>query len=140
ERPIRFGKIGAVAPILAGAEEEDLDTGESALLIDGEHVGLLDAVRIDPLMRLNRGKRGEAVAVNRRALEVERDRSLFHLIGKLVLDLLASPGQKVVRFAHQTRIIGKVDFLGAWSRTALDLIKKTRSRAAFKKWIAAGGE
>src|ERR1700758_1829164 len=64
ERTIGLGKGGAGAPILAGAEEETLDAGESTLLIGGKHVGLLDAARIDALMRLNRGKRGEAIAVD----------------------------------------------------------------------------
>jgi len=54
DRAIGFGKIGAVAPVLSGAEEEDLDAGKSALLMHGKNVGLFDAARIDALMRLDR--------------------------------------------------------------------------------------
>src|SRR5690242_17768434 len=140
ERAVRFGKIGAIAPVLAGAEEEHLDTGESALLIQREYIGFLDAARINALMRLDRRERGKAVAVDRSALEIERHRRLLHLVSELAFDLLAASGQKLVGLTHQRRIIGKVDFFGARSRAAFDLIKQAWTRAAFKKWIAAGAQ
>ena len=43
ERAIRFGKIRAIAPVLAGTEEEDFDAAEPARLMHGEHVGILHA-------------------------------------------------------------------------------------------------
>src|ERR1700742_895030 len=46
ERAVGLGKIGAVAPVLAGAEEENLNAAKSALLMDREHIGLLRAARI----------------------------------------------------------------------------------------------
>ena len=103
----------------------------------GEHVRLLDAARIDALMRLDRRQRGQTVAVDRGALEVERGGGLFHFLGKLVLDRLAAAGQKPVRFAHQHRIIAKIDLLGAWRRTAFDLIEQARPRPALEERIAA---
>src|ERR1700688_915705 len=51
---IGLGKITAIAPVLPGAEEEYLDAGKAALLMDGEDIGLLDAARVDALMRLDR--------------------------------------------------------------------------------------
>jgi hypothetical protein len=44
--------------------------------MDGEHVGLFDGARIDALLRLDRGQRGEAITVQRRGLEFELGRSL----------------------------------------------------------------
>src|ERR1700736_611135 len=38
ERTVGAGEIRAVAPVLAGAEEEHLDAGEAALLMQREHV------------------------------------------------------------------------------------------------------
>ncbi len=43
ERAIGAREIGAVAPILLGAEEEHLDAGLPALAVSGEDVGLLHA-------------------------------------------------------------------------------------------------
>src|SRR2546423_5294804 len=71
ERLLCAGKIGAVAPVLAGAEEEYFDAGIAALLMDGEHVGFFYRARIDALLRLDRRQRGEAVAGERRRLEIE---------------------------------------------------------------------
>ena len=36
-------EVGAVAPVLAGAEEEHLDAGLAALGVQGEDVGLVHA-------------------------------------------------------------------------------------------------
>ena len=47
-------EVGAVAPVLPGAEEEHLDTGIAAFLMDREHVGFFQRARIDALLRLNR--------------------------------------------------------------------------------------
>ena len=77
ERAVGLGKIGAVAPVLPGAEEEHLDAGEAALLVHGKDVGLLDAARIDALVRLDRRQRRQTVAIDRGALEVERRRRLL---------------------------------------------------------------
>src|SRR5579875_2460530 len=54
QRAVGLGKIGAIAPVLAGAEEEDLDAAVAPLLMHGKDVGLLDRPGIDALMRLDR--------------------------------------------------------------------------------------
>src|SRR5215472_8568844 len=137
ERTVGLGEVSAITPVLPGAKEKHLHASEPALLMDGEDVGLLHPAWIDPLMRLNGGKRGEAVAIDRRALEIECGRSVFHLAGELVFDAFAASGQKIVGLANERRIVRKIDFLRARSRTALDLIEQTRARAAFKERIAA---
>ena len=55
-------EIGAVAPVLAGAEEEHLDAGLPAFLVGGEHVGFLDAFRIDRLVGRDVRQRPQPVA------------------------------------------------------------------------------
>src|SRR5207248_9262710 len=85
ERAVRAREVGAVAPVLTGAEEEHLDARISALLVHGEHVGVLHAARVDALARLDRRERREPVAVNRGTLEIERTRRLFHFGGEFLL-------------------------------------------------------
>ena len=94
QRAVGSRKIGAIAPVLPGAEKEHLDAGEAALLMQGEDVRLLDAARIDALVRLNGRERGQAVAVDGGMFEVERERGLFHLGRELVLDRLAAAGEE----------------------------------------------
>ena len=96
KRAVGLREIGAVAPVLAGAEEEHLHAEEAAVLVHGEHVGLLDAARVDALLRLHRRERGEAVAIDRGALEVERLGRLLHLGGELLLHRLALAGEEGV--------------------------------------------
>ena len=50
QRAVGLGKVGAVAPVLAGAEEEHLDARLPAVLRGGEDVGLLDALGVDRLI------------------------------------------------------------------------------------------
>src|SRR5690606_15703622 len=50
ERTVRLGEIGAIPPVLAGTEEENLNAGHAAFLMDGENVSLFDRLRIDALM------------------------------------------------------------------------------------------
>ncbi len=72
ERGVRLREVGAVAPVLAGAEEEHLDAALAALLVDGEDVGLLDGPRVDALVALHMAERGQPVAIDGGALEIER--------------------------------------------------------------------
>src|SRR5262249_27170927 len=79
ERALGYGEIPAIPPFLAGAKKEPLPAAEAAGLVHGEHVGLFDPARIDALMRLPRRERGETVAVDGGALEVERGGGFLHL-------------------------------------------------------------
>ena len=69
ERLLRARKIGAVAPVLPGAKEEDFDAEITAFLMDGEHIGLFHAARVDALLRLDRRQRRQPVAIKRRRFE-----------------------------------------------------------------------
>ena len=46
---VGLGIIGAVAPVLAGAEEEHLDAGLAALLEETEDIRLVHRLRVDAL-------------------------------------------------------------------------------------------
>ena len=127
---VGLGKIGAVAPVLAGAEEEHLDAGEAALLMGGEHVGLGDAARIDSLMGLDRREGREAVAQGGGALEIERLGGLLHVARELFAHRLAAAGEKRLRLAHQLGIVARRDLAGAGRRAALDLMQQARPRPA----------
>ncbi len=51
-------EIGAVAPIVPGAEEKHLDAGLACLQMRGEHIGFLHTLRVDALARLDVAERG----------------------------------------------------------------------------------
>ena len=97
ERPVGARKIGAVAPVLVGAEEERLDAEYARLLGDGEHVGFGDRARIDALLALDRRQRADAVAQPRRLFEVERRRGFAHLGGEALFDRAAAAGEEIAR-------------------------------------------
>ena len=103
----------------------------------GEHVGLLEAARIDALVRLDRRQRGEPVAIDRGALEIERGRRLIHLRRHFLFHRLAAAGEEFVGLAHQFAIAGEIDLLRARRRAALDLIEQARPRARLEKQIRA---
>ena len=71
-------EIGAVAPIVAGAEEEHLDAGLAGILMGGKYIGLFQRVRVDALARLDVAQRGQPVAEARRPLIVLAEARLVH--------------------------------------------------------------
>ena len=89
EGRIGLREIGAVAPVLPGPEEEHLDAGLPAFLMDGEHVGLVDGLRVDALMRLHMRQCRQPVAENGGSLEIELFGGVLHRAGYLGLHLLA---------------------------------------------------
>ena len=105
--------------------------------MEREYIGFFHAARIDALMGLYGRERGEAVAIDRRPLEIEGLRGLHHLAGELVLDGLAAAGQERIDLAHQHRVVAEIDLVGAWRRAALDLVQQARPRTALKERIAA---
>jgi hypothetical protein len=138
ERLLRAREIGAVAPVLAGAEEEHLDTGIAAFLVDGEHVGFFHRARVDALLRLDRRQRGEAVAIDRGRLEFELGGSSLHHAGELFLHGLAAPGKEIGRLAHELGIAAEIDLPGAGAGAAADLVEQAGAGAAFEKAVGAG--
>ena len=120
-RKLRIGlrEIGAVAPVLAGAEEEHLDAGNAALVVDREDVGFLDTGRIDALVALHMRKRRKPVAVDRGALEIEVLRRRVHRLGHMRLDVLALAGEEILRLLHQLGIAFIADLMRAGAEQRL---------------------
>ena len=71
ERGVGARAEGVVAPVLEGAEEEDLHAELAAFLVDGEDVGLLDGLGGDVALALDQRQRREAIAEQGGALEIE---------------------------------------------------------------------
>ena len=103
EALVGTGKVGAVAPIVAGAEEEHLDRGLPRLLMGGEHVGLLHGLRVDALMRLDVAERGQPVAETRRALIVLLEARIVHQSVHAPLHLVALAGEEAERLVDEDR-------------------------------------
>ena len=71
ELPVVAREIGAVAPVLAAAEEEHLDRGVAAGLVRGDDIGIAQPFDIDVLPSLDLRQGADAVAQQGRALEFE---------------------------------------------------------------------
>ena len=140
ERPVGAGKVGAVAPVLIGAEEERLDAELPRLLGDREHVGLRNRARIDALLALDRRERADPVAQARRLLEFERGGGLGHLLGEPLADGAAAPGQEVARLGDEPGIVVERDLAGAGARAALDLVEQAGPRAVLVIAVGAGAQ
>ena len=94
ELAVMAREIGAVAPIVAAAEEEHLHAGMTAGLMRRDDVGVDDAGDVDVLMSLHQRQRADAVADQRRGLEIERLGGPVHLGRQALLDVAAAPGQE----------------------------------------------
>src|SRR5262249_13685623 len=88
-------ETGAIARVLAGAEEEHLDAGIAALLMDGENIGFLDRARVDALLRLDRRQRGKTIAVEGGGLELQFVGGLLHFVRELLLHKIAAAGEEI---------------------------------------------
>ena len=133
-------KIGPVAPVLPGAEEEDLHACHAVLFGQRKDIGLLDAARIDPLMALYHGKRGEPVAINGSPLEIERFGSFLHLAGKGFLDRRTAARQELLGLGDQLRIVAKRYLAGTRRRAALDLVEQAWAGAGFIDAVGTGAD
>ena len=99
------GKIGAVAPIVAGAEKEHLDRGLAGVLVGGEDVGVPDARGIDALMRLHVRQCRQPVAEARGALIVLLQAGIVHELVQAALHLVALAGEEAQRLVDQRRVV-----------------------------------
>ena len=78
QRLVGLRVVRPVAPVLAGAEEEHLDAGVSAVLVGGKDIGLFDALGVDCLIGGDMRQGPQAVAVFRGLLEFKGFGRLFH--------------------------------------------------------------
>ena len=76
-------EIGAIAPVLAAAEEEHLDRGVAARLMRGDDVGIAQALTLmswRPCTWVSARMRSR---MQRGAFEIERVRALLHALAQL---------------------------------------------------------
>ena len=131
------GKVRAVAPVLAGAEEEHLNAGFTALAEGGEDIGLGKGGRVDALMGLYLVHRADAVAQTGCALEIEFVCRLVHVGGKAGLNGAAFAAEELFGLMHQCGVAFLIDPPGAGRTATLDLEKKAGACARLKHGIRA---
>ncbi len=134
------GKIGAVAPVLAAAEEEDLNAGFAVRAMDREDVGFLEALRVDPLRLLDMGERLDPVAQAGGSLEIERFSRLLHAGAQRLADRAAAARQESLGVVHEGHVAGVVDAADARGAAPLDLIEQAGTGAGLEHRIRAGAQ
>ena len=130
-------EVGAVAPVLAGAEEEHLNARLPAVLVGGEHVGFLDALGIDGLVGGDVSQRPEPVAVFGGLLVVEPVGRFLHQALIHLAHVLALAAQEAHGLPDQRVVLVEADLAGARRRAALDLMQQARPRAALEHGVRA---
>ena len=86
--------------------------------MDGEEVGFLDGVRVDPLAGLNVRQGGKPVAVTGGDLELQVLRGFFHGGCQFGLDAAAAAGEERLGAGDQLCVVLRTDFTGARCRAA----------------------
>ena len=131
------GVVVAVAPVLIGADEEDLNAGLPALHVERDHVGLRHAGRVDALCRLHLRQRADAVAQRRGAFELHRLGGLGHLGRERRLDVGGLALQEPLGIGDEAGVVGFGDVADAGGGAALDLVEQAGARAAFEGGVGA---
>ena len=129
---------GLVAPVLAGAEEKDLDAGAPAILGHRDDVGFLDPGRVDALVCRYRGNGPDPVAQARGALEVEIIRCGLHALLQICAQRVGLAAQEGGRLRDQLVIGVWFDQVDAGPGAALDLVQHAGASAAFIDAVGTG--
>jgi hypothetical protein len=137
---VGLGEVGPVAPVLPVAEEEHLDAELPGLLVEGEHVRLLDGLGVHALRALDGGERGEPVPVAGGALELELLRGRLHLAHQPVLDRVRLAREERLRLGGQRRVLVEGDLPGAGAGAALDLVEQAGPSAVLVIAVGAGAQ
>ena len=99
------GEEGAVAVVATAADEEHLHAGLSGDLPRGDHVGVLQAGRVDHVVALHEGQPADAVAHRGGALELQRGGRVLHLGGQFLLHAGRLAAQERLGLRHQPAVI-----------------------------------
>jgi hypothetical protein len=129
--------VVAVAPVLVGADEEDLHAGLPALHVQRDHIGLGHPRRVDALRRLHLRQRPDAVAQRGGALELHRGRRFGHLRGERRLHVRRLALEEAFGILDSAAVVGLGDVAHAGRAAALDLVEKAGPRPAFEGGIRA---
>ncbi len=108
-------EVGAVAPVLAGAEEEHLNARLPAVLVGGEHVGFLDAFGIDGLVGGDVSQGPQTIAVLGGLLVVEPVGRFLHQALIHLAHVLALAAQEAHGLPDQRVVLVEPDLAGAWA-------------------------
>ena len=123
------GKKGAMAPVLAAADEKGLDAHGPGLASQSEDVGIAQPLGMHRLAALDVGQRPEAVAIDRRQLVIPRIRRRSHGRREARLHIGRLAGEERLGVGDQLGIFLAADAVDAGRRAALDLIEQARPRA-----------
>ena len=122
-------EIGAVAVVLSGAHEKNLDAGLPACSVRRDDVGLVDPPNVDIVARLDPCQRLDAIAKLRRLFELQGVTGFLHLPRQTALDRPAVAGQESARLLDEGRVFGLADAVDAGRAAALDLMQEAGPRA-----------
>ena len=123
----------------AVADLEDLRVGVDAVDRDGDDVERADRLVGDALALQQRLHRAQAVALQRRLLEVLRRRRGLHLRLEVALDLAVAPGQERDHAVDRLAVAGLVDVADAGRPAALDVVVQARRARAPPGLLALAG-
>ena len=107
--PVGLRIVGAIAPVLAGAEEEHLNAGLPAVLMGCEHIGFFDAFRVDRLIGGHVRQRPQAVAEFCGLLELQFVGGVLHQALVHLAHVLAFAAQEAHRFVDGFGVVFKTD-------------------------------
>ena len=138
--PVGLREIGPVAPVLEIPEEEHLDAELAGLLVEGEHVGLLDALGVDALHALDRRERRDPVAEAGGTLELHRFGRRLHLGAHPVLHGVRLAGQEGAGRIRHGGVILRGDLARAGTGAALDLEEQAGPGAVLVVAVGAGAQ
>ena len=133
-------EVGAVAEVLAGAQEEDLDADLPAFGMRREDVGLVDRRQADRLVRGDVGQGADAVAQDGGALELQIGRSLLHALRQGLLDLAIAAPQETADVLDDGVVLGLLDSADAGRGAALDLELQAGPGARGKDAVRTGAQ
>ncbi|MNI26158.1 hypothetical protein D3C73_798450 [compost metagenome] len=131
-------EVGAAAPVLARAIEEDLDAGLAALGMQGEDVGLGHAVGVDAVLHGDGRQGADAVAHPGGGLEVEVVGGRLHLLRQAGDDGARLAAQEGLGLVDQFAVVLQRDQAGARGRAALDLMQHAGAGAGLVDAVRAG--
>uniref|UniRef100_A0A0N5A6X5 PE-PGRS family protein n=1 Tax=Parastrongyloides trichosuri TaxID=131310 RepID=A0A0N5A6X5_PARTI len=135
-------EISAVAPVLAGAEEEDLNTGQPAFGMQGHDVSLGVAHALGVQARFHGdGRQGaDAVAHPGGVLELHVVRGRLHLFRQAGDDGARLAAQEGLGLVHQVAVVLQADQAGAGRRAALDLMQHAGPGARLVDAVRTGAQ
>jgi hypothetical protein len=129
--------VGAVAVVPAGPVEEGLDADLPAILVERDHVGILDGSGVDPLPGRDMGDRLQPVAEHGGLLEVQPLGRFRHLRLQLGLDLAGRAAEKAAHILDDASVVCLVDATDAGGGAALDLVLQAGPRPVVEDRIPA---